>query len=152
MSSIEESKAVALRCGEVWHQGTVDDLDTIFASDFVDHAPSGEVLPGLENFKARWHLLKGTFPDLTFAYQHLIAEGGVCRAALAREREAPGGISGLSSNAPAGLLAWQHRLSGGAGQNCGALDLSRFREPHQATTWGNHDGLVISPARNGAAR
>jgi len=75
MSSTEESKAVALRWGEVWHQGTVDDLDAIFASDFVDHAPSGEVMPGLERFKARCHLLKGAFPDLTFAYKHIIAEG-----------------------------------------------------------------------------
>ncbi len=75
MSSTEESKAVALRWGEVWQQGTVNDLDTIFASDFVDHTPSGEVIPGLENFKARWHLLKGAFPDLTFAYKQIIAEG-----------------------------------------------------------------------------
>ena len=75
MASLEENKAIALRCGEVWHQGTVDDLDAIFAPDFVDHAPSGEVMPGLDALKARRRLFKGAFPDLTFAYQHLIAEG-----------------------------------------------------------------------------
>ena len=75
MSSTEESKAVALRWGEVWHQGTVDELDAIFASDFEDHAPSGDVTRGLERFKARWHLLKDAFPDLAFVYQQIIAEG-----------------------------------------------------------------------------
>lgn len=75
MSSTQENKAIALRWDEVWHQGTVDDLDAIFASDFVDHAPSEEETHGLEHFKASWHLLKDAFPDLTCAYQHLIAEG-----------------------------------------------------------------------------
>jgi steroid delta-isomerase-like uncharacterized protein len=75
MSSSEESKAVALGCGEVWHQGTVDDLDANFAPDFVDYAPSGEVTPGLEALKARCRLLKDAFPDLAFAYKQIIAEG-----------------------------------------------------------------------------
>jgi steroid delta-isomerase-like uncharacterized protein len=75
MSLTEESTAVALRWGEVWQQGTLDDLDAIFASDFVDHTPSGEVIPGLEVFKEHSRLLKDAFPDLAFAYQHLIAEG-----------------------------------------------------------------------------
>jgi steroid delta-isomerase-like uncharacterized protein len=75
MSSTEESKALALRWDEVWHHGTGDDLDAIFAADFVDHAPSDEETHGLERFKARWRLLKDAFTDLTFAYQHLIAEG-----------------------------------------------------------------------------
>jgi steroid delta-isomerase-like uncharacterized protein len=75
MSLTEESTAVALRWGEVWQQGTLDDLDAIFASDVVDHAPSGEGIPGLEALKARFRLLKAAFPDLAVAYQHLIAQG-----------------------------------------------------------------------------
>jgi steroid delta-isomerase-like uncharacterized protein len=75
MSSTEESTAVALRWCEVWQQGSLDDLDAIFAPGVVDHAPSGEGTPGLEALKARWHLFKAAFPDLAFAYQHLIAEG-----------------------------------------------------------------------------
>jgi predicted ester cyclase len=75
MSATEENKAIALRWGKVWHQDTLDDLDAIFAPDFVDHALSGEGTPGLDALKARCRLFKGTFPDLTCAYQHLIAEG-----------------------------------------------------------------------------
>jgi steroid delta-isomerase-like uncharacterized protein len=75
MASLEENKAIALRWGEVWHQDTLDDLDAIFAPDFVDHALSGEGTPGLDALKAHCRLFKGAFPDLTFAYQHLIAEG-----------------------------------------------------------------------------
>jgi steroid delta-isomerase-like uncharacterized protein len=75
MSLTEQSTAVALRWGEVWQQGTLDDLDAIFAADVVDHASSGEGTPGLEALKARCRLLKAAFPDLACAYQHLIAEG-----------------------------------------------------------------------------
>jgi steroid delta-isomerase-like uncharacterized protein len=73
--STEENTAVALRWGEVWQQGSLDDLDAIFASDVMDHAPSGEVTPGLEAMKARCRLLKDAFPDLAFAYKQIIAEG-----------------------------------------------------------------------------
>jgi steroid delta-isomerase-like uncharacterized protein len=75
MASLEENKAIALRWGEVWHQGTLDALDALFAPDFVDHALSGEGTPGLDALKAHCRLFKGAFPDLMFAYQHLIAEG-----------------------------------------------------------------------------
>jgi steroid delta-isomerase-like uncharacterized protein len=75
MSATEESTAVALRWSEVWQQGTVDDLDAIFASNVVDHAPSGEGTPGLAAFKARCRLFKAAFPDLTCVYKHLIAQG-----------------------------------------------------------------------------
>jgi steroid delta-isomerase-like uncharacterized protein len=74
MSLTEQSTAVALRWGEVWQQGTLDDLNAIFSSDVVDHAPSGEGTSGLATVKAHWHLLKAAFPDLAFAYQHLIAQ------------------------------------------------------------------------------
>ncbi len=75
MASTEESKAVVLRWDEIWHHGTIEEMEGLFTSDFVDHAPSGEATTGLEYFQALWHLLKAAFPDLTFAYKHIIAEG-----------------------------------------------------------------------------
>jgi predicted ester cyclase len=50
-------------------------MKAIFTLDFVDHAPSGETTPGWESFQTRSRLLKNAFPDLTFAYRHIIAEG-----------------------------------------------------------------------------
>jgi steroid delta-isomerase-like uncharacterized protein len=75
MSLTEQTIAVALRWGEVCHQGTLDDLDAIFAPDVTDYAPSGEGTPGLEPLKARFRLLKDAFPDLAFAYKKIISEG-----------------------------------------------------------------------------
>jgi predicted ester cyclase len=75
MSLAEQNIAVALRSGEVWHQGSLDDLDAIFAADFVDYAPSGEGTPGLEPLKVRLRLLKDAFPDLAYAYKQIISEG-----------------------------------------------------------------------------
>jgi steroid delta-isomerase-like uncharacterized protein len=74
VSSTEESTAIALRWGEVWQQGSLDELDALFASNVVDHGSSSEVTPGLEAMKARCRLLQEAFPDLAFVYKQIIAQ------------------------------------------------------------------------------
>ena len=71
----EENKAIARRAfEEVWSQGKLDVIDEIYATDFIYHAPTGEIR-GLEEFKQLVTMYRNAYPDLQFTVEDQIAEG-----------------------------------------------------------------------------
>jgi steroid delta-isomerase-like uncharacterized protein len=73
-SSTEQHKAVVTRfVEEVWENGNVDAVDTLFTDDSVLHDPTGDVR-GREAFKTYNERYLAAFPDLEYDIQDLIAE------------------------------------------------------------------------------
>ena len=73
--STTQNKSLAQRVwDEVWHQGDLDRIDDLFASDFVRHDP-GRELRGPEQNRQFVRELRGAFPDLHFTVQDEVAEG-----------------------------------------------------------------------------
>jgi steroid delta-isomerase-like uncharacterized protein len=59
---------------EVWHQGHLDRINELFASDFVRHDP-GRTLRGPEENRQFISGLRAAFPDLRVVVEDQIAEG-----------------------------------------------------------------------------
>jgi steroid delta-isomerase-like uncharacterized protein len=59
---------------EIWHQGNLDRVDDLFASDFVRHDP-GRKLLGVEQNRQFISSLRSAFPDCRFTTEDQIAEG-----------------------------------------------------------------------------
>ena len=72
---MSDSKALVERMfDEIINKGNIDLADELFAEDFVDHGPMGDV-HGREAFKelvARW---RDAVPDVHCEVMHLFAEG-----------------------------------------------------------------------------
>ncbi|MGH9560490.1 MAG: ester cyclase [Terracidiphilus sp.] len=59
---------------EIWHQGSLERIDELFAEDFVRHDP-GRKIHGPEENRQFIQGFRATFPDLHFAVEDQIAEG-----------------------------------------------------------------------------
>jgi steroid delta-isomerase-like uncharacterized protein len=74
-SSTEQNKAVVTRfVEEVWENGNVGAIDTLFTEDSVLHDPTGDVR-GREAFKTYNERYLAAFPDLQYDIEDMIAEG-----------------------------------------------------------------------------
>jgi steroid delta-isomerase-like uncharacterized protein len=69
----EANKAVSRRVFDVFNSGTVEDLEEIFAPDFVNHDPSAP--PGVEGARQQILLYRSAFRDLAVKVEDQIAEG-----------------------------------------------------------------------------
>ena len=73
-ASAEQNKAVVTRfVEEVWGNGNLDAMDTLFTEDSVLHDPTGDVQDP-EAFKTYNELYLAAFPDLRYDIQDMIAE------------------------------------------------------------------------------
>jgi steroid delta-isomerase-like uncharacterized protein len=73
-SSTERNKAVVTRfVEEVWKNGNVDAVDTLFTEDSILHDPTEDVR-GREAFKTYNERYLAAFPDLQYDIQDIIAE------------------------------------------------------------------------------
>jgi predicted ester cyclase len=59
---------------EALNKGNLDALDDVFAPDYVDHGPFGDV-PGLEAFKQMLVVWRQAFPDLHSTYSDVVQDG-----------------------------------------------------------------------------
>ncbi|MBC8235679.1 ester cyclase [bacterium] len=73
----EENKAIVLReYEEVWHQGKLDVLDEIYATDFINHNPYFPEVRDIESYKQ--FFVAGTlvaFPDFHVTVEDIFVEG-----------------------------------------------------------------------------
>ena len=73
-SSTERNKAVVTRfVEEVWENGNVDAIDTLFTEDSILHDPTEDVR-GPEAFKTYNERYLAAFPDLQYDIHDMIAE------------------------------------------------------------------------------
>lgn len=71
-----ENKAIVRRLiQEVWTRRDLNVLDEIVAVNYVRHDPAIAHPDGREGFKEYVKSIRGAFPDIEFAIEHLIAEG-----------------------------------------------------------------------------
>jgi steroid delta-isomerase-like uncharacterized protein len=71
----EQNKMIARRIfEEIENRGNLTAIDQIFASDFVNHLPFGE-MHGVEGAKQFATMLRTAFPDLHTTVEAQIAEG-----------------------------------------------------------------------------
>lgn len=74
-SPTEQNKAVVTRfVEEVWGNGNVDAMDSLFTEDSVLHDPT-ETVRGREAFKTYNERYLAAFPDLQYDVRDMIAEG-----------------------------------------------------------------------------
>ncbi len=75
--SANRNKELALLANEaVWNRGNFDDLEEMFAEDFVQHfLPFGTQTSGLEDFRKDAMAHRAAFPDWAEAVNLVIAEG-----------------------------------------------------------------------------
>jgi predicted ester cyclase len=59
---------------EALNKGNLDALDAVFAPDYTDHGPFGEV-PGLDAFKGMIAMWRQAFPDLHYTYSDVVQDG-----------------------------------------------------------------------------
>lgn len=72
-TTTEQNKRIVRRLPEeVANQDNVDALDEIFAEDFLDHTPLGEMDRGAT--KEQFEQLLAAFPDRTVTVENLLAE------------------------------------------------------------------------------
>ena len=73
--STHDNKLLADRIWhEIWHKGNVEEIDNLFAPDFVRHDP-GRELHGPEENRQFIETLRTAFPDLHFTVLDQVAEG-----------------------------------------------------------------------------
>jgi steroid delta-isomerase-like uncharacterized protein len=59
---------------EIWHQGNLERIDELFATDFVRHDPGGREIHGPEQNRQFIKSLRAAFPDLRFTVLDQVAE------------------------------------------------------------------------------
>ena len=70
---------------------TYDALDELVHPDYVDHDPIPGQGPGIEGLKASYRIFDGTFPDITFTLEDVVAEDDlvVARGVLSGTNQGP---------------------------------------------------------------
>ena len=74
---VNRNKELALLANkEIWNRGNLDNLDEMFADDFVEHfLPFGTQTFGLGNFRKNVMAHRAAFPDWAETVNMVIAEG-----------------------------------------------------------------------------
>lgn len=72
----KRNKAIEKRyLEEVWNKGNVALIDEFLTTDYVYHGSGGMEIKGIEGMKRFAIGLRGTFPDLHFTIEAMVAEG-----------------------------------------------------------------------------
>ena len=78
---LEQNKQLVRRAfDEVWNKGNLDNLEEMFAADFVRHFPGMPELEGLDDFRESSVGHRASFPDWQEEVLHLIAENDLVAA------------------------------------------------------------------------
>jgi predicted ester cyclase len=78
MSTGQDHKRLILRLHDVWNTGNLDDVETVYAPDFVAHFPPSSEFPerrGLDWVRRGILRIREAFPDWHEEVADLIAEG-----------------------------------------------------------------------------
>jgi predicted ester cyclase len=73
---LDAKTAVRRIFDEVINQGRMDSIDELFAEDYVDHGPMGD-LKGRDAFRAMVQTWRDAVPDVHCEVDHLVVEGDV---------------------------------------------------------------------------
>ena len=74
--STEENKAIARRLvEEVINVGKLEAAAQYFTPDYIDHAATPGLPPGVEGFTAFFTAFRAAFPDLHYHIEDVVAEG-----------------------------------------------------------------------------
>ena len=74
--AVEENKAVARRyVEEGFNAGSMEALDELFASDFVNHDPGVPMVRDLEGLKENMRVMRHAFPDIQTRIDALLTDG-----------------------------------------------------------------------------
>ena len=76
-TNVDRNRELALLANEeIWNRGNFDNLEEMFADNFVEHfLPFGTQTVGLEKFRKNTVAHRAAFPDWTEAVNMVIAEG-----------------------------------------------------------------------------
>jgi steroid delta-isomerase-like uncharacterized protein len=133
MMPSEDYKALTLRLyaaiGEVFRTGDVELLDSLLASDMIDHTPSSGPVVGREPGKALIASFARAFPDTTLRVDLMVAEAD-CVAAFVSYRSTHTGP--FMGHPPTGNVV---RVSG--------MDIMRYRDGQVIELWSQFDDLGL---------
>lgn len=71
----EQNKAVVRQIEEAWNAGRLDELDALFAPDFIARSSVPGMPPTLETAKMAHQMSLQSFPDRKTTVEDIIAEG-----------------------------------------------------------------------------
>ncbi len=129
--SAEENKAAFRRIPEeVFNNGSLDLVDELFASDYIEHQPVPPGWPsGLEGFKMFATMLQSAFPDVRYTVENVLAEGDLAAGHVTVRGTHQGGFLGI---APTGReVTWTETHVG------------RFEDGKLVEHWGDSDDLGL---------
>lgn len=72
--SKEANIATAKKMGEAVNKGNLEEFNTLFASDVVDHDPAPDQGKGPQGFIDFFTAFRSAFPDLKVAVDHMVAD------------------------------------------------------------------------------
>lgn len=126
---LDQNKAISRRMfEEIESQGKFAAADEIFATDFVNHVPMGE-MHGPEGAKQLAMMLRNGFPDLHVTIEDQIAEGDKVATRWTARGTHRGEFQGISATGR------QMRISGTV--------ISRIADGKIVEQWGNPDLLGL---------
>ncbi len=115
---------------EVFNTGTLDQLDTLIAAEYIDHNPIGlGGKSGIEGFKQTVRALRFAFPDLHFTVEQMIVNGDqvVTRTTM----------RGTHKNSFMGVDPTNKQVT------VSGFDIFRIADGVVAERWGTLDGLTL---------
>ena len=98
----DENKAVVKSLFDELNKGNLGVIDMLIEDSFVEHEEMPPGVPaGKEGVKAFFAMLRGAFPDLQLAIEHVIAEGELVSVFLAMKGTQRGEFMGLPASGKA---------------------------------------------------
>ena len=131
----EAQKALVRRTYDALNAGTVDSLDELVATDFVDHDPVPGQAPGLAGFKQAVALFRAAFPDGQVAVEEVIAEGDKVVARVTLRGTQAGEFLGAPPT--------------GAPVTAEGVEIFRLARGKVVEGWSRFGALVPAPAEEG---
>lgn len=114
--STEQNKALADRfVKEVINTGALDRAAEYFMPDYVDHAATPGVPPGIEGLKAFFGSFRAAFPDLEYKIEDTIAEGDMVVQRLTGSGTMKGMLQGMPASNKHATWGEIHIVRAGAG-------------------------------------
>ena len=103
MSSNQREALIRQVLEEAWNRGNFDELDELYAPDYVQHNPPKDDLVGLDARKKFFALYRTAFPDLEISIEEIIMESDTAAVRLTWKGTFKGEIPGLDAK-PTGDL------------------------------------------------
>lgn len=100
-SPTEKNKNIVRRfVQEVWNEGKLDVADEVLAADYIEHPSTPddskkEEPTGPDGMKRFVAMFRNAFPDITFAIEHMVAEGDKVAIHLVGQGTHQGELHGL---------------------------------------------------------